>query len=242
MLFVFKRQFMENILEIKDLEKSYGKKEVLKGVNLTLKKGEKMALIGVNGSGKSTLLEIVCGLKKYNNGTIVQPSNPRFEIGYMPQTFSMFQDLTVKENLKYLAVLYGLDETQVEKTLNLCFLKEKENLLAKKLSGGYKQLLSLAGAIIFKPKLLILDEPTSAMDPLFRQSFQKIISAFMKDGGSALITTHYMEEINFCDSVSILSGGKIVYSKSVADTFGDKKFKNAFDLIFEYTKEESYEK
>ncbi len=233
---------MEKILEIKNLKKNYGKKEVLKGVDLTLFKGEKMALVGVNGSGKSTLLEIVCGLKKYNSGEIFIPTNPRHEIGYMPQTFSMFSDLTVKENLKYLAVLYNLDQSVVENTLNLCFLKEKENFLAKKLSGGYKQLLSLAGAIIFNPKLLILDEPTSAMDPLFRQSFQKIISKFMKNGGSALITTHYMEEINFCDSVSILSGGKIVYSKNVKDTFGDKKFKNAFDLIFEYTKEESYEK
>lgn len=242
MLFVFKRtQMSENILEIKSLTKSYGKKEVLKGVNLSLNKGEKIALIGVNGSGKSTLLEILCGVKRASGGEVLTPFN-KGEIGYMPQSFSLFQDLTVKENLGYLAVLYGLDKLVVEETIKKCFLLQKENMLAKNLSGGYKQLLSLAAAIIFGPQLLVLDEPTSAMDPLFRASFQKILSGFMKKGGSVLLTTHYMEEIDFCDKVAILSDGKIVYSDFVSKTFGENKFKTASELIFKYTKGESYEK
>ena len=242
MLFVFKRTKMsDNILEIKNITKSYGKKEVLKGVNLSIKKGEKIALIGVNGSGKSTLLEIICGVKRQSGGEIQVPFG-KGEIGYMPQTFSLFQDLTVGENLGYLAVLYHLDKGVVQSVLEKCFLTQKKDMLAKDLSGGYKQLLSLASSIIFNPQLLVLDEPTSAMDPLFRESFQKILSEFMKDGGSVLLTTHYMEEIDFCDKVAILSDGKIVYADYVNKTFGSNKFKNASELIFKYTKGDSYEK
>lgn len=231
----------QKILETKNITKSYGKKEVLKGVNLSILKGEKLALIGVNGSGKSTLLEIICGVKKADSGTMILPVKSN-EIGYMPQKFSLFQDLTVRENLEYLAILYDLKKTEVENILKICFLKEKENYLAKDLSGGYKQLLSLAGAIIFIPKLLVLDEPTSAMDPLFRMSFQKIISKYMNMGGSCLFTTHYMEEINFCDKVAVLSKGKIVYENSTKETFSDNGFKDASELVLKYTKGESYEK
>ena len=229
-----------NILEVENLTKNYKKKEVLKGVNLSLAQGEKLALIGVNGSGKTTLLEILCGVSRKSGGTILMP-NSKNEIGYMPQTFSLFQDLTVKENLGYLAVLYGLNNDDVENIIEECFLREKENMLAKNLSGGYKQLLSLAAAIIFKPKLLILDEPTSAMDPLFRKSFQKILQGFMKNGGSVLLTTHYMEEIDFCDKVAILSDGKIVYCDYVKNAFS-QKYKNASELIFAYTRKDGYEK
>lgn len=232
---------MQEILKVLNLYKSYGKVKVLKGVNFSIKKGEIVGLIGVNGSGKSTLIETICGVKNKDSGEIVGIVENCKNIGYMPQSFGCFNDLTVKENLKYFALIYNLNNNRVQEVLNITHLKEKENYLCGNLSGGYRQLVSLAVAILHNPKLLILDEPTSAMDPLFRDSFWKIIKNYLAGGGSVLVTTHYMEEINLCTKLLILSGGKIVYDNFVSEIFKNGKFNSAADLIFAFAKGEKYE-
>ena len=217
----------EIMLKIKNIYKSYKDKQLLKGVNLNVSNNEIKGLIGVNGAGKSTLIELICGIKKYNNGEIFvnninvkdkkQKKILQHAFGYMPQTFTLFNDLTVKENLNYVASVYKLNKQSVKQVLEKCNLFSHKNTLAQNLSGGYRQLLSLAGAIIHSPKLLILDEPTSAMDPLFRKMFWEIIKDYQRNGGTILIITHYMEELNQCDSFACLANGKICYDGKVSD-------------------------
>lgn len=213
------------MLKIKDLCKSYGKTPVLKGVNFHVKENEIKAIIGMNGAGKSTMLENVCGIKPFNSGTIevaglsINNSKSRQAvkqiIGYMPQKFGMFSDLTVEENLKWLAAVYQVDDSVVESVMEQCFIIDKRKALAQNLSGGYKQLLSLAGAIIHKPKLLILDEPTAAMDPLFRDKFWMILKQAKQNGATIVVITHHIEELNYCDSFACLYCGEIVHEALV---------------------------
>ncbi len=239
------------IISIKNLNKSYGKNEVLNNLSLSLKQSEIVALVGINGSGKSTLIEIICGIKKANSGSVhilnesiknsKERKNIKKSIGYMPQHFCLFNDLTVKENLIYMASIYELQNKDiVNEILETCYLTEVQNYLAKNLSGGYKQLLSLAVAIIHNPKLLILDEPTSAMDPLFRKRFWKIIKNYNQTQHTAvLVTTHYMEEIFECNNIMFLSAGKIIHSNSVSNIFENGKFKTINDVLSYYILKES---
>lgn len=216
------------MLKVKNLHKSYKDKKVLKGVNLHIKNGEIKGLIGVNGSGKSTLIECVCGVKSFDDGQIFineidildkhKKNNIKHNIGYMPQVFSMFNDLTVKENLQYLCAIYNIDEEFcVEKAINACYLQDYKNTLAKNLSGGYKQLLSMASAIIHNPKFLILDEPTASMDPIFRRQFWQIVNDCRKNNTTVLVITHYMEELVECDNFICLANGKVAFEGSVND-------------------------
>ncbi len=231
----------ELILSIKGIKKSYGKVNVLKNVSFDINKGQIVALLGVNGAGKSTLIEIICNVKSYDYGTITSNIKQK-EIGYMPQSFSLFADLTVKENLEYFAVLYDITKQRIGQVLELCKLEGKKNMLCKNLSGGYKQLVSLAVAILHNPKFLILDEPTSAMDPLFREIFWGVIKDYVANNGTVMVTTHYMEEINMCNKLMILSSGEIVYDAFVKDTFKKGKFTSAIDLINTMVKDERYDK
>jgi len=212
------------MLDVKGVYKKYKDKQVLKGVNLKVEKGQIKGLVGVNGAGKTTLIELICRVKQADKGEILvdgiklnNAKKIKRIVGYMPQSFSLFLDLTVRENLDYLCAVYGLDEKVIDKILVNCNLVEMKNKLAKNLSGGYKQLLSLAGAIVHSPKLLILDEPTSAMDPIFRKEFWKIINNCKSQGTTVLIITHYMEELLNCDSFACLSNGVIVFDGKVSD-------------------------
>ena len=223
------------MLQIKDIYKSYKQNCVLKGVSFEVKDDEIKAIIGVNGAGKSTLIEIITNVKKADSGEVVinginiNDKNSKNKVknifGYMPQSFCMFNDLTVRENLGYVAAVYGLEKTQIEKTIKMCGLESMQKTLAKNLSGGYKQLLSMAIAIIHSPKLLLLDEPTSAMDPIFRRKFWDIVHKYKKNGSMVLIITHYLEELLECDSFVCLSDGKVCFDGSVS-TFKEKGFIN----------------
>lgn len=213
------------MLEIKEMFKNYGNHQVLTGVTFSLKPGELKGLIGVNGSGKTTMIECICGIKPFEKGEIIVAGldvknkknceKIKKIFGYMPQSYTMFGDLTVRENLSYIASVYNLHQERVDEIINICCLTSYSNVLANKLSGGYKQLLSLAGAIIHNPKLLILDEPTSAMDPIFRNKFWEIIHDYHNHGASVLLITHYVEEVNECENFMCLADGKIVYDGKV---------------------------
>jgi ABC-2 type transport system ATP-binding protein len=150
----------------------------------------------------------------------------------MPQNFSLFNDLTVKENLEYLYSVYELNNFSViQETIDKCFLSGKEQITAKNLSGGYRQLLSLAGSIMHNPRLLILDEPTSAMDPLFRSQFWNIIYSYNERGTAVLVTTHYMEEILNCKRFLCLASGRIIHKNDVENIFENGKFRSVDEML-----------
>lgn len=215
------------MLRVKELFKSFKGKNVLKGVSLSVNKGEIKGLIGVNGAGKSTLIECVCGIKTCDAGEIfVNGINVldkknidkiKYCIGYVPQLFRLFNDLTVEENLKYLCAVYKIDDKACERVIDTCHLDEHRKVLAKNLSGGYRQLLSMAGAIIHNPQFLILDEPTSSMDPLFRREFWQIVNDCKERGVTVLVVTHYMEELVECDNFACLANGKVAFEGSVSE-------------------------
>ena len=232
------------MLRVENVFKNYNKLEVLRGVSFNVKEGEIKALIGVNGAGKTTLIELICGVKSIDFGKIYICDNDvsnnakrkqlKKFIGYMPQTFSLFNDLTVKENLGYLCSVYNINKNKVDEIVNLCGLNNHLNVVAKNLSGGYKQLLSLSSAIIHGPKLLILDEPTSAMDPLFRRKFWEIINICREKGMTVFVITHFLEELLECDSFICLSGGEIKFDGKVKD-FKKNGFIDVKKIIKQYS-------
>lgn len=230
----------EIVLKVENVYKSYGNKEVLKGVSFEVETGNTIAFVGVNGSGKSTLIEIICGVKSKNNGTVSGIVNNCKNFGYMPQSFSLFADLSVYDNLDYFSILYNVPKSRINEVLKECFLEDKKNMLCSQLSGGYKQLTALAVALLHNPPLLILDEPTSAMDPIFRDKFWQIIDKYAKQGNSILIITHYMEEIQKCQKLMALSDGKIIYNKSVEETFAKGDIKSVAEILYKFS-EVSYD-
>ena len=235
------------MLVIKEVFKNYKNQKVLNGVTFNVAAGEIKGLIGVNGAGKSTLVDIICGVKKNNsgeifiNGTNIKDKKSirqlKFNLGYMPQRFSLFNDLSVEENLSYLCTVYNLDKSNIEKTMEKCHLIEHRKTLAKNLSGGYKQLLSLAGAIIHSPNLLILDEPTASMDPIFRRKFWKIINSFKQTKTTVLVITHYMEELVECDNFVCLSKGRVSFNGSL-DEYKKDGMINIEQLLQKYVLED----
>lgn len=232
------------ILRTEQLTKSYGRHRVLHGVDLTLESGRAYALVGVNGAGKSTLIELLCGVRRPDGGRIflrgeditLYGGRARRSIGYMPQQGALFPDLTVRENLSYLGTVYGLSNLQeraatVEK---LCFLSDKSNMLWKNLSGGYRQLTSLAAAILHEPALLIMDEPTSAMDPLFRRQFWQIIHRLKETDTTVLVSTHHVEEISECDRMLCLAEGVIIHRVDVDEMYENGRFHSVDEVLAAY--------
>ena len=232
------------MLKVKGLHKSYKDKKVLKGVDLHVKVGEIKGLIGVNGAGKSTLIECVCGVKKFDAGEVLinninitnkkRKNSVKSIIGYMPQSFSLFNDLTVEENLGYLCSVYDIDRSNVQRAIDLCFLDDHKTTIAKNLSGGYRQLLSMASAIVHSPKFLILDEPTASMDPIFRRRFWGVVNECKKNNTTVLVITHYMEELIECDNFVCLSDGKVAFNGSLNE-YKQNGVLNIEEILKKYT-------
>ena len=220
--------------------KDSGKKGKVLAINKT-KNGVRVVVEGVNivtkakkartAQEKSELVKIEAGIDVSNSK---ERQLIKYAIGYMPQIFNLYLDLTVKENLNYLSAIFNLNKKNVvESLIKECNLESKSNVLAKNLSGGYKQLLCLAGALIHSPQFLILDEPTSAMDPVFRTIFWKIIKSYKKKGVTIFVITHHIEELLECDSFACLSEGKIIFDGSV-DQFKSGDFINIREIMSKF--------
>ncbi len=206
------------------LTKIYGKGKkqfvAANNVNLSIKKGEIFGLLGPNGAGKSTTFKMLCGLisatKGYSSIMGVRmdenPSLARSYLGYMAQKFSLFGDLSVVQNLNFFAGVYGLSlmdgKRRIAALLEVFDLKKYKNYDAKNLPLGYKQRLALSCAIVHNPPVLFLDEPTSGVDPLSRREFWNQINFLSKNGTTVLITTHFMDEAQFCNRISMIFKGK----------------------------------
>lgn len=203
---------MNNIVEFKNVYKSYGSKVVLDDVSFNIEEGKIVCLQGANGAGKTTIIKIICDMLKANEGKVNFNTlkDLRYDIGYMSQHFSLYKNMTIKENMRFFARIYNLDFEKINKQVKRFGLDEYIDFKLKNLSGGWKQKVSLACATLHNPKLLILDEPTSGVDPVSRKEIWDIISEFTFDGMSILVTTHYIDEIFKADKVVFINNGKIV--------------------------------
>ena len=238
---------MNNIIEISNLSKSYNDLLAVSNISFKVKEGEFFAFLGVNGAGKSTTISIMCGqLSKDSGEVIVNGHNldkdidkVRKDIGVVFQASALDKPLSVKDNLKYRASLYGICGAEFEKKLDeLCKLFDLDEILnrpIKKLSGGQKRRVDIARALLHDPKILILDEPTTGLDPQTRKNVWDVIHKLRKERGlTVFLTTHYMEEVIDADYVVILDSGKIVAEGTPIDL----KNKYTGDYITFYNVEE----
>ena len=229
-----------SIISINNLTKDYKTTRALKGVSLEIEQGKLYGLLGVNGAGKTTLIKILCGLTKKTSGTaIVNGLNLDNDIDKIkqiidvsPQETAVATNLTVLENLEFFANIYNAcDKEYLDSIINTFGLSGVLNQTAKTLSGGYKRRLSIAIALISKPKILFLDEPTLGLDVFARRELWKIIEN-LKGKITIILTSHYLEEIeNLCDEVAILSKGAVLKTGTIDDIktqTNTKTFEDAF--------------
>ena len=216
-----------NVIEVHDLVKRFGDKTVVDHVSMTIPKGEISGFLGPNGSGKTTTIRVMCGLLKLDGGSgqvlgydlREESLKIKREIGYMTQRFSFYEDLSIEENLMFVARLYQLKSIRdvVQDTLDHLGLTSRRNQLAGKLSGGWKQRLALAACIMHKPKLLLLDEPTAGVDPKARREFWDEIHRLASEGMTVLVSTHYMDEAERCHRIHYISYGRLVAGGTVEE-------------------------
>lgn len=204
------------------LTRRFGDLTAVDHIDLTVRRGEVFGFLGPNGSGKSTTLRMLCGLLTPSEGDIEvlglripdEAEALKRRIGYMTQKFSLYEDLTVRENLEFLAAVHGLARrkarSRIEDMEQRYRLGELRKQLAGTLSGGQKQRLALAGSVLHEPELLLLDEPTSAVDPQSRREFWASLFELADDGATLLVSTHYMDEAERCRRLAILDRGQLV--------------------------------
>jgi len=218
-------------IDVSGLSKRYGRKTVVDNVRLRVNEGEIMGFLGPNGSGKTTTIRMICGLLTPNAGagTVLgmdlrrDAPDIRREVGYMTQKFSFYEDLTIEENLAFVARLYDLRPVtvHVDAVLADLGLEHRRRDLAGTLSGGWKQRLALAACIMHKPKLLLLDEPTAGVDPEARREFWDHIHALAAGGMTVLVSTHYMDEAERCHRISYILRGQLLIEGTPAEIVGD---------------------
>ncbi len=209
---------------IEDLVKRFGDFLAVDHINLQTRKGEIFGFLGPNGAGKSTTIRMLCGLLTPTSGRAIvagydvarEPEAVRQNIGYMSQKFSLYNDLKVIENLRLFAGLYNVPsgklKERIDWALDMANLKTKQGLIVGTLPGGWKQRLALGCAVLHKPPILFLDEPTSGVDPISRRQFWELIHNAAGEGVTVFVTTHYMEEAEYCNRLALIFRGKIVAS------------------------------
>ncbi len=206
-------------IDVQGLNKSFGSKHVVKDFSLQVRRGEIYGFLGPNGSGKTTSIRLICGLLRPDSGQgtclgydIRDSASIKREVGYMTQRFSLWEDLTIRENLEFVARMYGMKDRQeaVSATLKDLGLLKRQDQLAGTLSGGWKQRLALAACMLHRPKLLLLDEPTAGVDPQARRDFWEEIHALAAKGISVLVSTHYMDEAERCHRLAYIAYGKLL--------------------------------
>jgi len=220
-----------NAIEVHDLVKQFGGRTVGDRVSMTVRQGEIVGFLGPNGSGKTTTIRMMCGLLTPDGGggtvlgydVVRDALRIKREVGYMTQRFSFYEDLTIAENLEFVARLYELKPVgkHVADTLADLGLASRRNQLAGTLSGGWKQRLALAACIMHKPKLLLLDEPTAGVDPKARREFWDEIHHLAAGGLTVLVSTHYMDEAERCHRISYISYGRMLASGTVDEVVRD---------------------
>ena len=209
-------------LEVSGLTKQFGTFTAVDNVSFTVQPGEVIGYLGPNGSGKTTTIRMLCGLLTPTHGTakimgvdvVKNPEGIKPHIGYMSQKFSLYDDLTVQENLEFYAGVYGIPEKEekdrIQAVIKMAGLDGRQNQFTSELSGGWRQRLALGSAMLHRPPLLFLDEPTSGVDPVARREFWDLIYQFAAQGTTVFITTHYMDEAEHCNRVGFMYRSKLM--------------------------------
>ena len=211
------------------LVKRFGDFVAVSNVTLDVSRGEIFGFLGPNGAGKSTTIRILCGLLPPTSGNATvggfdvktQPEDIKRSIGYMSQKFSLYDDLTVNENIEFFGNIYGVSAEKLaarrDYVLEMADLSDKKDMKTGLLSGGWKQRLALGCAILHEPPILFLDEPTSGVDPIARRSFWELIYQLAKAGHTIFVTTHYMDEAEYCNRIALMYGGRVIALGSPAE-------------------------
>jgi ABC-2 type transport system ATP-binding protein len=211
----------EHIIEVRDLVKKFGSFTANDRLTFSVRKGEIFGFLGANGAGKTTTIRILCGLSYPTSGQIRvagfdvyrEREKIKKKIGYMSQKFSLYEDLTVSENIRLYAGIYGLPKKQItareKQLLERLGMEQIKNRLISEIPLGWKQKLAFSVAIFHRPVLVFLDEPTGGVDPITRRQFWEMIHDTTEEGITVFVTTHYMDEAEYCDRVSIMVDGRI---------------------------------
>ena len=212
----------EEVIIVRNLQRKFGEFYAVKDLSFSVRRGEIFGLLGANGAGKSTTFRMLCGLLPASGGSLevagknlrVARARARGRIGYMAQKFSLYAGLTIVQNLNFFSSAYGLSgkkqKERVAWALDAFELRELRDTISGDLPLGYKQRLALAAALMHNPEILFLDEPTSGVDPLARREFWHHINALAEAGVTVLVTTHFMEEAEYCDRLVIMAGGQVL--------------------------------
>lgn len=230
-----------NSIEVKNLTKKFGKFTSVDNISFDVKQGEVFGFLGANGAGKSTTIKMLCAILEPTQGDAMvagysikkEPDNVKKNIGYMSQKFSLYSDLTVEENINFFASIYGLEGSKLEErkkwVLKTAGLEDRKDSLTGTLSTGFKQRLALGCAVIHEPKIVFLDEPTGGVDPISRKNFWDLINDLSTNGITVFVTTHYLDEAEFCNRIMMIDAGKIIAGGSP----GELKVKYLNNVIFE---------
>jgi ABC-2 type transport system ATP-binding protein len=216
-------------IEVERLVKRFGAFTAVDDVSFSVEAGEVFGLLGSNGAGKSTVIRMLCGLMRPTSGSARvlgldvgrEAEQVKRRIGYMTQRFSLYDDLTVRQNLRFFGGVYGLAGRELEEReawgLALANLVERKDVLTGELPGGFKQRLALASAVLHRPRVVFLDEPTGGVDPIARRAFWTLIDDLAQDGVTVLVTTHYLDEAEHCNRLALMHAGRLVALGSVAE-------------------------
>jgi len=209
-------------IRIENLSKKFGAFTAVDNVSLQVSKGEIFGFLGPNGAGKSTVIRMLCGLLRPTTGSATvagfdvasAPEQVRVNIGYMSQKFSLYDDLTVEQNIDFFSGIYGVPKNtraaRKQEVLRMAGLEEKAGTVTRLLSGGWKQRLALGCAIVHQPPILFLDEPTSGVDPIARRGFWDLIYQLSSQGRAIFVSTHYMDEAEYCHRVAFMYRGRVI--------------------------------
>ncbi|MCL1972126.1 MAG: ABC transporter ATP-binding protein [Endomicrobia bacterium] len=213
---------MTKVLDIQNLTVKFGEFIAVDNITFSVEKGEIFGFLGANGAGKTTTIRALCGLvnisggKMFIDGKDVSKNTKELKprIGYMSQKFTLYPDLTIKENIVFSGALYMMSEKETLKRMHEVFeyvnFKENPDEIVKNMSGGSKQIISLAASILHNPEIVFLDEPTAGISPVSRKLFWELISKLSSDGKTIFVTTHYMDEAEYCGRIALMQSGRII--------------------------------
>jgi len=220
---------MSVAVEIRELSKRFGAFTAVDRVSLSVNEGEIFGFLGANGAGKSTTIRMLCGLLSPSSGSGLvlgtdvakDPEGVKRKIGYMSQRFSLYDDLTVGQNLRFFGGVYGLRGEEAREreawAVQMAGLEGKQGRLTGELPGGWKQRLALACAVLHRPRVVFLDEPTSGVDPISRRRFWRLIDEMSAEGITVFVTTHYLDEAEYCHRLALIHAGRLVALGTVSE-------------------------